>query len=92
MNQQSFLKGVLAAVQQKGEQWWQQLKNWLSAQPRWRLALYGIGGPLLAGILVVTVLAMLVWQGAFGALPTYGDLKNIHNNQASEIYSKNTAL
>ncbi|PTM14889.1 MAG: penicillin-binding protein [Bacteroidetes bacterium] len=64
------------------------LTHWAKAQPGWRLVLYGIGGPLAAGIGLVLVLSALIWLGAFGALPSYPELKNIHNHQASEIYSE----
>ncbi|MEL7427560.1 MAG: transglycosylase domain-containing protein [Bacteroidota bacterium] len=81
---------------QKVQNWsrrqWQKCLDWLKAQPRWRLAMYGIGGPFLLGVLFVVTLTTLVWQGVFGELPNYAALQNIENDQASEIYSEDGVL
>jgi len=34
----------------------------------------------------------LTYRGAFGELPTYGELKNIQNNTASEVYSEDGVI
>lgn len=87
-----FWQDLWQKVQQKSQQLWLRSKNWVQAQSRWRLALYGIGGLMLLGLLSVLTLTILVWQGVFGQLPTYFDLQNIENNQASEIYSEDGVL
>ena len=92
MKEQPIWQELWQKLQSKGQAVWQSIVNWVKAQPRWRLALYGIGGPILLGLLFVLVLTILVWQGAFGALPTYGDLQNVENDQASEIYSEDGVL
>ena len=79
-------------VQTWSQQVWQKGVNWLRSQPRWRLALYGLGGPILLGVLFALTLTLLVWRGAFGALPTYAALQNVENDQASEIYSEDGVL
>ena len=92
MKEQPIWQELWQKLQSKGQAVWQSIVNWVKAQPRWRLALYGVGGPILLGLLFVLVLTILVWQGAFGALPTYGDLQNVENDQASEIYSEDGVL
>ena len=92
MKEQPIWQELWQKLQSKGQAVWQSIVNWVKAQPRWRLALYGIGGPILLGLLFVLVLTILVWQGAFGALPTYGDLQNVENDQPSEIYSEDGVL
>lgn len=92
MKEQPIWQELWQKLQSKGQAVWQSIVSWVKAQPRWRLALYGIGGPILLGLLFVLILTILVWQGAFGALPTYGDLQNVENDQASEIYSEDGVL
>lgn len=41
----------------------------------------------MAGFLTFGVLALLVYTGSLGHLPTYGELKDIRNATASEVYS-----
>ncbi len=83
-------------LSEKSREWlkrqWAAFKRWYDRQPRWRIALIGIGVPFLMGMLFVMLLALLVWQGAFGALPDYAQLKDIRNYQASEIYADDGAL
>ncbi len=64
---------------------WQSGRKWMQRQPRWRLATYAI---LLTGFVAVAsvcLMFLLVRGGAFGDLPTYADLANIQNDQASEV-------
>lgn len=92
MDRQKDSKSITTRLQQYFRQKGHALTAWLKEQPTWKLLLYGVGGPVLAGILFVMILALLVWQGAFGALPNYAALQNIENSQASEIYSEDGVL
>jgi len=63
------------------------LRSWLS-QPHNRRKLFNwgiitVGAAFLAGCL----LALLVYWGAFGKIPTYADLKAIRNYNASIVYA-----
>lgn len=53
-----------------------------------RWALYGV----LALLLLVTGFISLIWLGAFGEIPEYGELKSINNQVATEIYSADSVL
>lgn len=44
------------------------------------------------GFLFIFFFCVLVYQGAFGKLPTYADLISIQNNNASEVYSQDSVL
>ena len=89
-------KTMTRQYQDQIQQWlagkWQLFSHWFSQQPRWKLVAMGVGGPILAGLLAVLLLMALVWQGAFGPLPDYAELRNIRNYQASEIYAEDGAL
>ncbi|MGK7396150.1 MAG: penicillin-binding protein 1A [Candidatus Cyclobacteriaceae bacterium M3_2C_046] len=53
------------------------------------------GALLVLGLLVLMglgIFIMMVRGGAFGSLPTYGELRNINNNIASEVYSADGEL
>lgn len=65
---------------------------WLKGQSRMRLLFYILGIPAIIGLLTVFTLSMLVWLELLGPLPDYATLKDIHNNQASEIYSDDGVL
>jgi len=51
-----------------------------------------LGALLSAGLLFVGLLALLVYTGLTGPLPTYGELANIRNYTASEVYDANGIL
>ncbi len=51
-----------------------------------------IGGLLLTGFLSVVGLIVLIYTGSFGALPTPSELRNIQNNNASELYANDGQL
>ncbi|MEO1385699.1 MAG: biosynthetic peptidoglycan transglycosylase, partial [Bacteroidota bacterium] len=53
-----------------------------------KLTLYGT----IAGVVAIFVLILSVYWGAFGKIPTVGDLRNIENSLASEVYSANETL
>ena len=46
----------------------------------------------MAGLTTLLLLILLVYLGAFGALPSYGALKSIRNNTASEVFSADSVL
>lgn len=45
-----------------------------------------------AGLLGLLIFCVSVYQGAFGKLPTYAELKNIENYTASEVYSEDGVI
>lgn len=74
------------------QRWYVSTKHYLQQQPRWRLALYGLGGPIVLGFLAVGLLVLLVRAGVLGPLPSYPDLRNIQNLQASELISEDSIV
>lgn len=81
------LQGLWQSTRRRTTQALQQIRAWLSQpQNRKKLLNWGIiaaGCAFLAGCL----LALLVYLGAFGRLPSYSDLKAIRNYNASQVYS-----
>lgn len=71
---------------------WQASRTWILRQPRWKIVLLTAGSGLFAVGFFLTVMILLVRMGTFGPLPTYGELGNIQNNQASEIYDRQRVL
>lgn len=82
-------------------------KKWMGAkyatfQERWKKfsAEYPRGSRVVkwvsilggSGVFGMLLLCFLIYQGAFGRLPTYGELGNIRNNTASEVYSEDGVL
>lgn len=65
-----------------GKQFW----NWLSKQPRWKLALGGIGIPVLTVSAILAIIYLGVRLGWYGELPTEAKLAEIENDQASAVY------
>ena len=61
---------------------------WANRRKGLRYGLYAGGG----GILLLGVLVVSVYYGAFGKLPTYGELRGIQNNTASEVYGTDEVL
>ncbi|MFW5761807.1 MAG: penicillin-binding protein 1A, partial [Cyclobacteriaceae bacterium] len=51
-----------------------------------------VGIPVLLFLLINFIFIFSVYRGAYGALPTYAELKNIKNNVASELYSADGKL
>lgn len=82
------LHSLWQLAQTRAARAWAQAKIWLrQPQNRKKLLNWGIigaGSAFLAGCL----LAVLVYLGAFGKLPTYADLKAIRNYNASQVYSE----
>lgn len=50
------------------------------------------GGLGFLGAMTLFSIAVLTYFGAFGPLPTYGDLRNIQNYNASELYAEDGVL
>jgi penicillin-binding protein 1A len=61
-------------------------------KPKLYLAAKIAVGTGVAGVIGVLLIAVLVYKGTFGAIPTYAELKNIRNHTASEVYDKDGVL
>ncbi len=77
--------------------WIHTIKNsrvfrWLSQQPWWKTTLWAVAGLAFISLLGLALLVLLVRAGSFGSLPSYAELSNITQDQASEIYDHNGAL
>lgn len=68
------------------------LRRLLKRTSAWKLAFAGFFLLLAAGVLSVGLFIYLVREGSFGPLPAYGDLRNIQNDIASEVYSADGKL
>ncbi len=67
-------------------------RAWWSAQPRWRQWAYGLGVPAATVLFAVGLLFSLVYLEFFGALPTYAQLSNVQNDQASAVLAEDGTL
>lgn len=76
--------------------WWgsrqQQWATFRHQYPRWALAVKALFGLGLAGIATMLLLVVMVYFGWLGELPTYGELRAIRNNTASEVFAEDGAL
>ncbi|MEL7120392.1 MAG: transglycosylase domain-containing protein [Bacteroidota bacterium] len=75
---------------------WQKFRAWsiafIAKHPKWVKA-FKIGGIVMgASFLLVMILTISIYFGAFGKLPTYPELRNISNYTASEVYSDDDIL
>lgn len=62
--------------------------RWAAGKTRWQIA-YKLGLAGAAALMAFLLPLILgVYLGVFGPLPNYGELKNIRNNQASEVYAE----
>ncbi|MBK7474954.1 MAG: transglycosylase domain-containing protein [Haliscomenobacter sp.] len=70
----------------------QELKDLFSWPPNWiKWGVYGV--ILVKGIAIfLQIFALLIYNGAFGPLPTRKELKDIRNSNASEVYSADGAI
>ncbi len=67
---------------------WQQTKIWLGKSAnRKKLFQWGVM-TAAGGVVVMFLLSVLVYFGAFGKLPSYSDLRDIRNYTASEVFSE----
>jgi penicillin-binding protein 1A len=71
---------------------WRRCREWLARNPRVAMAGKLLAGAFAAGIVFLLLLAVLVYYGAFGRLPTYNDLRAIRNHTASEVYAEDGVL
>ncbi|MEM9835813.1 MAG: transglycosylase domain-containing protein, partial [Bacteroidota bacterium] len=71
---------------------WQNLLDYLKEQPRWKLALIFVGGPFAALSLFVLIMFAGLHLGWYGPLPSKAALADIHNDQASSVYSEDGVL
>lgn len=87
---------ILQKAKDKARQGFAFLKSkWIPFRNKYpKLALAtAIGGSLFGiGSLFILVLFILIYTGALGALPTYGELKNIQHDMASEVYAEDGVL
>ncbi len=67
---------------------WQSIKVWLARTPAWKVIILGLGAIVVSGVAFLLGMILLVRMGSFGPLPTYAELANIQNNQASEVYDR----
>ncbi len=88
--------GGIEQITQMLKNTWSNLRDWYQAMyhKRPKLVLGGtiVGALGLLGVLTLFSIAVLTYTGALGALPTYGELKNIKNYNASELYSEDGVL
>lgn len=47
---------------------------------------------IIGGVISLSILLTAIYYGAFGALPTYTELENIKNDEASKIYTADNLL
>ena len=65
--------------------------KWKAAN-KLKLALYCTLAVGTAIVLFMGIMALLTYNGFFGSLPNYAELKNIKNSTASEVYSEDGVL
>ncbi len=63
-----------------------------SKYPRLSIATAIVGGLFGGGLIFLFGLFFLIWTGLLGPLPTYGELKDIQHNTASEVYAEDGVL
>lgn len=78
----AWYEGLLPRIQSTARGLWTNRRQGL------RYAFFGVGVILF----LVVSLSTSIYYGAFGKLPTYGELRAIQNNTASEVYSKDGVL
>ncbi len=80
---------------ERGEQVVRELqRRWNSLWGNWsfRQTLQVLGILIGAALFGFTLLTLLIYWGAFGPIPTYGQLRDIRNNVASEVYGADSVL
>lgn len=80
--------GLRSWVQRRQLQW----SDFQMRRPRWALAVKAATGLAVAGFATIVLIVLMVYVGLLGPLPTYGDLKSIRNDTASEVFADDGAL
>jgi len=78
-------KVLLARTKEWAKQRWENRPTW-KQWFRYTLVLAGIG------LFLAFVFSLSVYQGFFGPVPTYGELSEIQNHTASEVYTEDEIL
>ena len=82
---ENILKKSLSAIKSR----WQQFNG---KYPRLSWTVLGLSTSVILLFFALALFILLTYRGTFGELPTYGELKNIQNNTASELYSEDGVL
>lgn len=89
---QELIKSWLEKSGKISRQILDRIVRWTKSQPRWKLALLGLGGPFLFLVLFVGLMWMGTRMGWYGELPSLEALQEIENDQAAEVYSADGVL
>ena len=90
------MKEQLANISEKIKQSFQSLskgiRTYFKNQPKWKIVLHFglIGFAAIFGFILS--LTIFTYQGSFGKVPGYQDLKEIRNYNASEVYAEDGDL
>ncbi len=90
VSRQPVIASALAWLQRRA--WYIRFTNWAATQSRWQLLYKLGGGAFVTGFVFLVFFSFMIYKGVFGALPTYGELSRIRNNQASEVYADDEVL
>ena len=82
---ENILQKSLSAIKSR----WQQFNG---KYPRLSWTVLGLSASAILLFFALALFILLTYRGSFGELPTYGELKNIQNNTASELYSEDGIL
>ncbi|HMQ47561.1 MAG TPA: transglycosylase domain-containing protein [Saprospiraceae bacterium] len=89
-------RNIVEQLSKSVSQVWLKAKNkatyWYHTSPRLTIAAGIVGGTAFLGLISLFILTVLIYFGALGALPTYSDLRDIRNYNASEIYAEGEVL
>lgn len=92
----SFFKEIFHTWRGFLQSWWrrkrEQWNDFQQRRPRWALAVKAAAGLGIAGFFSMLLIVVMVYMGWLGALPTYGELRAIRNNTASEIFADDGPL
>jgi penicillin-binding protein 1A len=88
----SFWLGIGAWLREKLHPVQQRYVAFKTEKPRSALAFKITFVSALSGILFLFIFCLMIYLGAFGRLPNYGELKQIQHNVASEVYSDDGVL
>lgn len=82
---ENILQRTLSAIKSR----WQQFNG---KYPRLSWTILGLSASAILLFFAIVLFIFLTYRGTFGELPTYGELKNIQNSTASEVYSEDGML